>query len=514
MSIVIRYLDSSENSAIGVGAPVGGTDKYLHTTDGFNWQYKNLPVSSSWQGVAYGSGKYVVINNNEINNLLVSNQSGLNWTAYTIPGMSPSITLNKVSFANNMFFLDSSSPNNQFYYSSDATNWLTGSLPISTNLEKVIYAENLNLYIGLLSSITRNYLYSNDGINWSTGLFPISGRWNNIAYDGTKFITLSDWSLMGISSRTGLFSNNGINWGLLTLPASNHEQIMYNKNLNLYMTASQPANQSGSVAISVNGFNWLLTGDTEVNNSLITNFKDKFVQHALDPVFSPRLYIHSKVPYSFENQESGNLYNPTTNWTGGVGNANIGNWFFVDRAGTFRGITNTNQNGRTSIGNSGFFFAPSTGSAAFYVDGYFNFINPLINGQGISFNANYSWNGGMRGIEFKPLTDGDSIFRIEHGNGDDRIFLRGSGFSDRVILTSAFQQALNYNIVYQKTGILFEARNFTNNNLIYSTGILTNLSIRQVHFYVGNIQATQAQQLNYGLGVNNLGIHYKQKAPF
>lgn len=514
MSLSILYLASSENSVIAVGSDVGGIDKYLHTTDGFNWQYKNFPNLNSWQGATYGSGKYVVVNNDDVNNLYVSNRNGLDWTGYTIPGMHSNNILRKPSFANNLFFLDSSMSDNQFFYSSDATNWFTGSFPIYTNLEKVIYADNLNLYIGLLTPKTRNYLYSNNGINWNTGLFPIEGRWNDIAYDGTKFITLSDWSSDLYYSRTGLFSTNGINWNTLMLPNNNYDNIIYNKNLNLYMIASQPANPSGSVAISSNGFNWRATGEVNLNNNIITNFKDKFIQHGLDAIVSGRLYVHSKLPFTFENQESGNLYSPASTWSNGIGNANIGNWFFVDRAGTFRGIINTNQNGRTSIGNSGFFFAPSSGSAAFYVDGYFNLINPLINGQGISLNANYSWNGGMRGIEFKPLTEGDSIFRIEHGNGDDRIFLRGSGFSDRVILNNGFQQALNYNIVYQKTGILFEARNFVNNNLIYSTGIITNLSIRQVHFYVGNILATPVQQLNYGLGVNNLSINYKQKVPF
>ena len=513
MNISITNIAASENSIIGVGTTLGGNDKYLYSANGFNWEYKTFPKpASAWQGIAYGSGKYVVIDNDEVNNILISNSSGLNWQMYTLPGMSSSNILNNISFANNKFYLDSSMSNNQFYYSSDAINWSTGTLPIFSSLRKVVYAENINMYIGLLFENTRTYLYSNNGLNWNTGLFPVSGFFYDIVYDDNKFILLLNWGFQNLYSNIGYVSVDGLNWFSISFPNYNYSTIVYNKTNNLYLASS---NQRSGISISNNGLQWKVTGDTSLIQNYITEYKDKFVQVATRSYGTPNeIYVYSKLPYNFEFKESGNLYSPPSNWSNGIGNANIGNWFFVDRAGTFRGILNTNQNGRTSIGNSGFFFAPSTGSSAFYVDGYFNLINPLINGQGISLNANYSWNGGVRGIEFKPETEGDSIFRIEHGNEDDRIFLRGSGFSDRVILNNGFQQALNYNIVYQKTGILFEARNYTNNSLIYSTGIVTNLSIKQIHFYVGNILSTSVQQLNYGLGVNNLGLNYKEKVPF
>lgn len=513
MNIPINNLASSENSIIGVGSTVGGNDKYLYSANGFNWEYKTFPkIGSAWQGIVYGSDKYVIIDNSEVNNILISNSSGLNWQMYTFPGMTPSNVLNNISFANNKFYLDSSMSNNQFYYSSDAINWSTGTLPISSKLRKVIYAENLDMYVALLEEYTRTYLYSNNGLNWNTGIFPVSGNLYDIVYDNNKFILLPNWGFQNMTSNTGYVSLDGLNWSPLLFPSNNYSYIVYNKTNNLYLIASE---RRTGIAISNNGFQWTVTGDVNLLENYIIEYKDKFVQVATRSYGTPNeIYVYSKLPYNFEFKESGNLYSPPSNWSNGIGNANIGNWFFVDRAGTFRGIINTNQNGRTSIGNSGFFFAPSTGSSAFYVDGYFNLINPLINGQGISLNANYSWNGGMRGIEFKPETEGNSLFRIEHGNADDRIFLRGSGISDQVILSNGFQQALTYNIVYQKTGILFEARNYSNNNLIYSTGLPFTQSIRQVHFYVGNILTNSSNQLNYGLGVNNLGLNYKEKVPF
>jgi hypothetical protein len=509
MSLIFSQFETSETSIIGGLTTVGGTNKYIYSKNSFNWEYKDFPLSFTLMDIAYGSGKFIVVNNSANNNILISNKTGLNWDIYSLPVNNPNLTM--VSFANDRFIVDDFATDNSFYYSSNGVNWSTGVLPFPIRLKKVVYADNINLYIGISDQLTKSYIYSNNGINWNSGSLPVFGHWSDIIYDNNKFILLCNWPFQSLSSPTGYISTNGLNWSPLIFPGNDYYEIKHNKINNLYMIAS---NSLTGIAISNNGLNWSVTGTTGLFYNKIIQFKDKFIQHGSVSVNEDNLYIYSKLPYSFEFEESGNLYSPTSTWSNGVGNANIGNWFFNESSGIFRGIINTNQNGRTSIGNSGFFFAPSTGSATNYVDGYFNLINPLINGQGITLNANYSWNGGLRGIEFKPLTAGNSIFRIEHGNGDDRIFLRGSGFSDRVISNNGFQQALTYNIVYQKTGILFEARNYTNNSLIYSTGIPITLTIKQIHFYVGNILATPTQQLNYGIAINNLGINYKQKVPF
>lgn len=535
MPTFINHFGNSQNKIIGL---LQNKNEFIYSFNGFNWSISNFNQNvggSYWRGITYGNNKWIVIGDSP-NEALISNDDGGTWANINFPtiyNQNIDSYFNTIKFCNNQFFITTypinqngnfvSDTGTKILSSLDGINWQVSNSLTTGSIHNIVYGNNI--YLASLRQSTswilyqpphNRYLYSYDGNTWNMGTLPISflnltGVNDNTTYDfvfgGNQFIAIPRSDRFNFKA----ISNNGLNWtnSPSGLPSVRRDHLAYGDNRFLAL----PGDLVESGLLSVNGDTWTAIPTDSYGHDDLIYFQNKFIT-AVGSYMTKNIFIYSKLPFNFPYKESGNLYSPTSSWVNGVGNANIGNWFFVDRAGTFRGIINTNQNGRTSIGNSGFFFAPSTGSAVFYVDAYFNLTNPLINGQGISLNANYSWNGGMRGIEFKPGTDGASTFRIEHGNGDDRIYLRGPSFSDQIISTNGFQQALNYNIVYRQTGILFEARNYSNNNLIFSTGLSISQTIRQIHFYIGNIQATQATQLNYGLGVNNLETHYKQKVPF
>jgi alpha-tubulin suppressor-like RCC1 family protein len=204
-------------------------------------------------------------------------------------------------------------------------------------------------------------------------------------------------------------------------------------------------------------------------------------------------------------EERGGIYTNFT-WVENAGLANIGNWSFVDTAGTNRNISNSNQNGRTSVGAQAFLFAPSTINSNNYVDGTLTLSTPLIDNTSVKLNANYAWNGGVRGIEF--IGNDNSLFRIEHKNGDN-IYLATGVSNDILISNQSYNEAFSYEVRRSGTYLNFYTRNFLTQNLLFQTGInyitnTFNLDLNKIKFYVGGVQANSLTQENYGLFVNNI----------
>ena len=214
--------------------------------------------------------------------------------------------------------------------------------------------------------------------------------------------------------------------------------------------------------------------------------------------------------------EFGGLYTNST-WINGAGTANIGNWFFISGVGTNRYIGDSTTNAgaltRSGIGDSAFFFAPSTTNQNNYVDAYFNLTGFLTIDKKLSISSNYFWNGGFRSIEFMTGVQNDAVFRIENGGGSDFLFLRtGSTFSviaNPNIFRKAITTEVSYltNISNQQTGILIRLKEFNRFDYFYQNSLSITNRIKQLHIYVGGILANNTtEQNNYGFFVNNIQI--------
>jgi len=196
---------------------------------------------------------------------------------------------------------------------------------------------------------------------------------------------------------------------------------------------------------------------------------------------------------------SGSQYTTAT-WTNGAPNAFNG-WFINNNGGgALNNISDSTQNGRTSIGAQSFFIVGGTNGS--FIDVFAPLGGLLGAGQSISLNANYSWNSGTRGIEF---TSGGSLFRFEH-SGTDALFLKGTGIADTQISADVVNQALTYNISYSNaTTVGIGVSLFGNPTPFFTTNVTVANMPNEVKFYVGGITDTSsANQNNYGLYFNNL----------
>jgi hypothetical protein len=196
---------------------------------------------------------------------------------------------------------------------------------------------------------------------------------------------------------------------------------------------------------------------------------------------------------------SGSNYTTAT-WTNGAPNAFNG-WFINNGGGgASNNISDSTQNGRTSIGSQSFFIVGGTNGS--FLDTFAPLGGLLSSGQSISLDANYSWNSGTRGIEF---TSGGGLFRFEH-SGTDALFLKGTGITDTQISANVFNQALTYNVSYSTAStVSIGVSLFGNPTPFFTTNVTVANMPNEVKFYVGGISDTStANQANYGLYFNNL----------
>lgn len=135
------------------------SDIALYSTDGGKtWNTASLPVKGSWQGMAYGRGKFVVTNANSVEiKAAYSEDNGKTWTGIKIP--------------------------------------------YSINLTPIVY-ENGTFVIGMNSGTADMLPYSTDGETFTTAPVP-SGTWTKLTSGDGVFVALSSGSNNAIYSYTG-----------------------------------------------------------------------------------------------------------------------------------------------------------------------------------------------------------------------------------------------------------------------------------------------------------------------
>ncbi len=207
---------------------------------------------------------------------------------------------------------------------------------------------------------------------------------------------------------------------------------------------------------------------------------------------------HSQVLIGTENGAS----YTTGTWTSGATAVGLGTtWFMSIGTGASTAISDSTQNGRTSIGSSAFFMVGATNGT--FVDVFLPLGGSLASGQSVSLNANYSWNGGTRGVEFEQAFGAGALFRFEHGGGDELRF--GQGTNSVVILSNAFNQALTYSVSHTgPLAVSVSASLLGGGSPFFSTNLTLAAQPNQVKFYVGGITSSAADLNNYGLYANTI----------
>ncbi|NBV76356.1 MAG: PEP-CTERM sorting domain-containing protein [Methylococcaceae bacterium] len=209
--------------------------------------------------------------------------------------------------------------------------------------------------------------------------------------------------------------------------------------------------------------------------------------------------------------ESASAYSTAT-WLEASGSG-IGKWYFSLDATSVKGIGDSSQGGRVSVGSSAFNLQPGL-SWNQYANAYFVFEGgALAVGQSVTLDANYLFNGGVRGIQFQA--GGTSLFRVEQ-SFSDAIQLKGTGLTDADIITTAqnaYQRALTYSVTQiDASNVEFKAFLLGSTTPTYSSTIASS-GISQIHFYAGDQQTVVGDQPSYGMYFNNISVIPEPSTP-
>lgn len=181
---------------------------YLYSDDGINWSQGVFSDSYLCQNIVYGNRKFIITIGGSSTYLYSSD--GLSWTTGTLPkAVSNTSYFNNLSFANNKFIIVADST---CMYSDDGINWSTSTVDTDTG----IYCDG-SIYVNGVYVVIRNYgitgysfkyYYSSDLSNWSSGTLPSDWKyWDaRIASNGRECLMTS------YNNQKVLYSTDGINW--------------------------------------------------------------------------------------------------------------------------------------------------------------------------------------------------------------------------------------------------------------------------------------------------------------
>ena len=217
--------------AVGVTATIGGTVVLGYTgtivtsTDGVSWIQPQSGTQSPLQGIAYGKGQFVVVN--EFDTTLLTSADGLNWEqrqSSIQTGTYVQMGLFGIAYGNGRFVAVGKAKENTgtkgdvlsspvILTSADGVNWLSqvlGAQPY-TGLNAVTYGNGQFVAVGagyspdLLEAGRAIILTSTDGTNWVQHQSAATTGLHAVTYASGQFVTAG--------SRGGILTSlDGVTW--------------------------------------------------------------------------------------------------------------------------------------------------------------------------------------------------------------------------------------------------------------------------------------------------------------
>lgn len=182
------------------------------------WSESTLPISESWNSIAYGDGKFVTLEGGTGSGdgyKSAYSTDGITWTSGgTLPYPCD---WSSIAYGNGKFVAVQKS-GNQYWgdkaaYSTDGISWTGTSMPLDTRWSSVTYGDGKFVAVASGGSVGSNRCaYSSDGITWTQSTLPNSQSWRSITYGDGKFVAVAYNSPGSYSTNVCAYSTNGIDW--------------------------------------------------------------------------------------------------------------------------------------------------------------------------------------------------------------------------------------------------------------------------------------------------------------
>ena len=262
--------------------PAASTTTVAYSTNGFSWSTSTLPSTASWQDVAYGNGRYVMVSYGSTTGAISTD--GITWSTSTLPSASNWIS---IAYGNGIFVTVSRTSGSTAAYSTDGVTWSTSSIvgwpnngqkivfgngrfvaianststayystdAITWTSTNVIYTANTSMAFGnglfVISNNTSNPVYSTDAITWNYSYWPSTSvqTWKDITFGNGTFVAIQQGATYATYAAS---SSDGITWTYRSISsASNYYWIQYG---NGQFVAGQYNAQP--IATSTDGITW------------------------------------------------------------------------------------------------------------------------------------------------------------------------------------------------------------------------------------------------------------------
>ena len=259
----------------------------ISTNGGVSWSTATLPSGAI--AIAYGAGRYVVVEGNFSNSVAYS-ANGSTWTVTTLPANDDSAESNwvDVAFGNNRYVAIADNAA-MAAYSLDGITWIKSNLPAIAEWTSVRYAQGLfyatasdNLaatsedgslwtlrdvpYTSVDITLTKKDI--ND--NYSASTLPATGTWTDVIYDGTQYVAIGYNASAGGTPLTA-HSTDGSTWTAGTLPQSGsnweYTAVAYN-GTNQYVAIIGGNGGTNDIATSTDGQTFINVANAMASNSL------------------------------------------------------------------------------------------------------------------------------------------------------------------------------------------------------------------------------------------------------
>ena len=180
------------NQFVAVGSRGGAnyTNVFV-STDGLVWDDYRPEFASGqagdWAGVAYGDGKWVIVDNSTGVSIVMHSTDGRNYGA----GFNAENNAwQGVAYGGDRFVAVASTGTNRVMYSLDGgANWT--NVPAAEDNEWMDVAYGNGYFVAVAKSGTNRVMYSKDGINWTTAAASENNEWYRVAFQDNMFIACS-----------------------------------------------------------------------------------------------------------------------------------------------------------------------------------------------------------------------------------------------------------------------------------------------------------------------------------
>ena len=210
----------------GLFVAVGQDGILINSSDTTNWFTQSIPTSQNLNAIAYGNGTFVAVGDS--GTIVKSSDSG--WTNL----VANSFALSSIAYGNGQFA--TVGPGGKILSSSDGISWTNRNSGITSDLNAILFTNNLFIAIG--SSVI---LTSSNAINWN-----ISANFSasTIAFGNNLFVAFNAPTSQGL-----ILSSNGTTWTRITTTV-NPFAITFGKGLFVGVGGFGP------ILTSNNGTNW------------------------------------------------------------------------------------------------------------------------------------------------------------------------------------------------------------------------------------------------------------------